>query len=711
MDGYPRQTPISLNDPIVLDVKPLRSLAPMFPAPLGFHTFSPPSGPSFVCVTPFGSFTSPSEFGYSSGFCPLYPNSAPQDLNQKPVDPVSFKSRNGAAHAGQGPNVNGFPGSAYYSPPFSTPPKMVTPLNGKSPLFSRPASASGRKVKEPLHLSGYETGSSEMPKTEGKKVKHKRPKKVDSDLSTLTSSSHDPWESVEVILMTFDAIRRRIMQLDEARDVKQRQDLKAGTVMMNNDLRANKAKRIGQVPGVGVGDIFYFRIEMCLVGLNSQTIAGIDYMTARFGDEEDPVALCIISAGVYENTEDDVDVLIYSGQGSSSKDDQKLERGNLALERSLHRANEIRVIRSVKDFGSLTGKIYIYDGLYKIHESWVEKAKSGFNVFKYKLIREPGQPDGIAVWKLAEKWRENASSRGKVILPDISSGMESRPVCLVNEVDDEKGPNHFIYSTKVNYLSPITSLRPLQGCMCSSVCLPGDANCSCAQQNGGDLPYSANGILVSRKPLIYECNNSCCCSVNCRNRLTQKGIQLHFEVFKTSERGWGLRCWDPIRAGTFICEYTGEIIDKIRVDEDGEEDEYMFQTMHADQTFRWNYGPELLGDPSCVDLREKSKPLSIIISAKNMGNISRFMNHSCSPNVFWQPVLYDHGDDEYPHIMFFAIKHIPPMTELTYDYGLIGAQDGYAIGSNFQSRKNKKCLCGSSKCRGSFCQILSKSYE
>ncbi|OEL35682.1 hypothetical protein BAE44_0003298 [Dichanthelium oligosanthes] len=80
-----------------------------------------------------------------------------------------------------------------------------------------------------------------------------------------------------------------------------------------------------------------------------------------------------------------------------------------------------------------------------------------------------------------------------------------------------------------------------------------------------------------------------------------------------------------------------------------------------------------------------------------MGNISRFMNHSCAPNVFWQPVQFDHEDDRHPHIMFFALKHIPPMTELTYDYGDIGADS-----SGVHSPRAKNCLCGSLNCRGFF---------
>ncbi|XP_024009733.1 putative inactive histone-lysine N-methyltransferase family member SUVH10 [Eutrema salsugineum] len=82
---------------------------------------------------------------------------------------------------------------------------------------------------------------------------------------------------------------------------------------------------------------------------------------------------------------------------------------------------------------------------------------------------------------------------------------------------------------------------------------------------------------------------------------------------------------------------------------------------------------------------------AFVISAKKSGNVARFMNHSCSPNVMWQPISREQKGLWCIHIGFFAIKHIPPLTELTYDYG---AFRGYG--------KKKTCLCRSKKCSGSF---------
>lgn len=649
------------NKILGLDVKPLRSLSPMFPS-VGLNTFTKSSESPFVYVSTLNS----------SKASPFAADNQPPVVNQtQPVTPVLNKtepSSNNHAH-------------------------HPSPDNVSSPPDSVHTSSTGRRIKQPVskNKSSVTDGTEGSSQTKLQKKKVKVTHTVDSGL---IPSCLDPKDSVEVILMTFDAIRRRLSQLDDGKEVKvnQRPDLTAGNIMMTHDLRANVGKRLGSVPGVEIGDMFYFRIEMCLIGLHGPIMAGIDYMTISFGDGDDTVADSIVSAGRYENEESDVNTLIYTGQGGKS--DQKLERGNLALERSLHRGNAIRVIRGVKDPSTVAGKIYYYDGLYKVDESWIEKARTGFQIFKYKLLRQPEQAPGLAIWKMTQQWKDNPSSRPAVILPDISSGIENLPVCLVNEVDGDKVPSHFRYSSVVEYKNSPNSRKHLEhsGCRCVTVCVPGDVKCTCANLNDGNFPYSATGILVCRKPLIYECGASCNCSTSCRNRVCQNGSTLRFEVFKTSTRGWGLRSWDPIRTGTFVCEYTGEVINKI--DGSAEDDEYIFQALGADgKSFKWNYGPELLGEPGYQFSSDTLGQLPIVITAKNIGNVSRFMNHSCSPNLFWQPVMHDHGDENHPHIMFFAMKHIPPMTELTYDYGLT---------ENAGSRKTKECLCGEQKCRGRF---------
>lgn len=689
----------------VLDVKPLRTLTPVFPTGA--------QAPNFGCMPPFGHTP--------NGFSPFFPFSAPPqaqatqhspDLNH--VNPPAMQTPAGPMPA---------PLRSYRAP---------NPSGGLPHDF--PEESNGDRESSMGDEDGYFDGhkdvagsSSSRKKTTRGSYRKKVRRNGDADAVVLGSSVNfvsvispaqledGNRDLVNYVLMNFDAIRRRICQIEDTKekntDSIKRADLKAGNIAMTKKVRTNMRRRIGPVPGVEIGDIFFFRMEMCVVGLHAPSMAGIDYMTLRGDLEKDPIALSIVSSGGYEDDTDSSDVLIYSGQGgiTNSKDkqvavtDQKLERGNLALERSLQRGNEVRVIRGLKDDTTPNSKVYIYDGLYKIQESWTERGKSGGNMFKYKLVRVSGQPDAFSVLQTIRKWKDGFLSRAGLVLPDLTSGSERIPVSLVNEVDNEKGPAYFTYFPSLKYSKSFTLTQPSLGCKCRNACLPGDMNCSCIQKNEGEFPYTGNGILVSRKQLVYECGASCPCPPNCKNRVSQSGVKVRLEVFRTKDRGWGLRSWDPIRAGTFICEYAGEVIDEVKFKNKGDEgeiDEYIFDTRRNFDSFKWNYEPGLLDEESPNDSVEAySIPYPLIISAKNAGNVSRFINHSCSPNVFWQPVLYEQNNQSFLHIGFFAIRHIPPLTELTYDYGV--SMSGGAGNNNGPHRK-KKCLCGSSKCRGYF---------
>lgn len=626
-----------------LDVKPLRTLIPLFPTPLGYTRFAALSIPLHpIPETIFDSSSTHEQ--------PLKP-----DLNS-PNAPNGVHFDSSVQDLMPTPCLNDF---------------VVTPNDSLG--------TSKKKQKRKLH------------------------KKIlgDAGIAQSLLDTDGDRQTVERVLMIFDGLRRRLTQIDDLRVINgapsRQPALEAGGVLFNNNIRANAVRRVGAIPGIEVGDIFYFRVELCLVGLHYPNMAGIDYMNVKFGEEEESVAISIVSSGLHKDDEtSDTDSLIYTGQGGGitksgqQSDDQKLERGNLAMERSTHRGNDIRVIRSMS---TPTSKVYIYDGLYKIQDAWLDKGKAGFNIFKYKLGRLEGQPKGIAMWKQIHQWRSDLSSREGVILPDLSSGAEKVLVVLVNEVDWEKGPAHFAYISKVSYPENIGSMGPPLQCSCSKTCNPGDESCDCRHQNGGHLPYTSNGLLVNRKPLIRECG-SCSCSISCRNRVSQKGINIQFEVFKTRDKGWGLRSCDPIRAGSFICEYVGDVICAAEARYiDDEDNDYIFEDTCLTGTdyFKWNIGSGLLEENKLQDCYGTYKALSICINAKGRGNVARFMNHSCSPNALWQPVLYDNDNEQYPHIMFFALKHIPPMQELTYDYGL-----------RSDDHRRKKCLCNSSNCRGSF---------
>ncbi|XP_027767162.1 histone-lysine N-methyltransferase SETDB1-like [Empidonax traillii] len=80
-----------------------------------------------------------------------------------------------------------------------------------------------------------------------------------------------------------------------------------------------------------------------------------------------------------------------------------------------------------------------------------------------------------------------------------------------------------------------------------------------------------------------------------------------------------------------------------------------------------------------------------IIDAKLEGNLGRYLNHSCSPNLFVQNVFVDTHDLRFPWVAFFASKRIRAGTELTWDYN-------YEVGS--VEGKELLCCCGAIDCRG-----------
>ncbi|PKU66097.1 putative histone-lysine N-methyltransferase, H3 lysine-9 specific SUVH9 [Dendrobium catenatum] len=142
---------------------------------------------------------------------------------------------------------------------------------------------------------------------------------------------------------------------------------------------------------------------------------------------------------------------MYTGHGGRHKilhkmcNSQKLEGGNLALERSMTYGIEIRVIRGVKFDQSPTRRVYVYDGLYKVVDFWMDSGKSGFGVCKYKLLRIKGQEEmGSAMLKVAVSLRVNSFSvrNSGFFCNDISMGRESLPFSLYNDLDDDQHPLH-----------------------------------------------------------------------------------------------------------------------------------------------------------------------------------------------------------------------------------------------------------------------------
>ncbi|MED6219243.1 Histone-lysine N-methyltransferase member suvh2 [Stylosanthes scabra] len=491
-------------------------------------------------------------------------------------------------------------------------------------------------------------------------------------------------EVVRRTRMIYDSLRvlataeeeRKMMMADWK---KARGDLRASNLMKTYELWLNRDKRIvGAIPGVCVGDVFLYRMELCVVGLHGQTQAGIDYLPASLSSNGEPIATSVIVSGGYEDDMDEGDVIIYSGHGGQDKHSkqvfhQKLEGGNLALERSMYYGIEVRVIRGLRCEGTVnaSGKVYVYDGLYRIIDCWFDVGKSGFGVYKYKLFRIDGQPKmGSAVLKEADMLKRDPLCFKPMccLSLDISNQREPVGIRLFNDIDKSRDPLCYEYLPKTNFPAFVFHQTGNgTGCECVNGCFEG---CFCAMKNGGEFAYNRSGILLRGKPVIFECGPFCRCSPHCQNRVTQKGLKSRLEVFRSRETGWGVRSLDLIQAGAFICEYTGVVVTRQQA---------QILTMNGDAliypnrfTDRWaEWGDVSLINSDYVRPSFPSiPPLDFALDVSRMRNVACYISHSSSPNVLVQFVLYDHNNLMFPHLMLFAMETIPPMRELSLDYGV-----------------------------------------
>ncbi|KAL6260736.1 hypothetical protein P5V15_008259 [Pogonomyrmex californicus] len=258
----------------------------------------------------------------------------------------------------------------------------------------------------------------------------------------------------------------------------------------------------------------------------------------------------------------------------------------------------------------------------------------------------------------------------KILTNDISRGKETNPIQCVNGYDSEDKPTDFLYVTENCFTSNINvdrTITSLQSCRCedncsSEKCLCGNISLRCWYDEEGKLIPEFN---YADPPMLFECNPACDCNrITCNNRVIQHGLTQRFQLFRTEGKGWGLRTLRHIPKGTYVCEYVGEIISDSEADH-REDDSYLFDLDNRD------------GETYCID-------------ARRYGNLARFINHSCAPNLLPVRVFVEHQDLHFPRIAFFANRDIEADEELGFDYG----EKFWII-----KCKSFTCTCGAENCR------------
>lgn len=202
-------------------------------------------------------------------------------------------------------------------------------------------------------------------------------------------------------------------------------------------------------------------------------------------------------------------------------------------------------------------------------------------------------------------------------------------------------------------------------CTCRIHC---GEECLCVYHSGGKRNY-VNCLLTEEKLVantyVLECNDFCSCPATCGNRLVQLGPREYLTVFQTGERGYGLKTERNIERGSFICEYAGEVISREEGKRRARQDSINYIFVLKEHFS--NSITETIVDPTCI------------------GNIGRYINHSCQPNAVVIPVRID---SPIPRLAIFAKSNIEEGEEITYDY----ANGGVGIGTTL-------CLCGTESCR------------
>lgn len=425
---------------------------------------------------------------------------------------------------------------------------------------------------------------------------------------------------------------------------------------------------------------------------------------------------------------------------------------------------------------------------------------------------------------------------------DISRDVELVPVSLCNEIDKTK-PSSFTYRKSpwphgysVNNFTDLF----IGCCDCTDGCLD-VSTCTCLQltaracNNNVSSPrqsvstgYRYKRLQAPIPPGLYECNVSCKCNQRmCQNRVVQHGLQVRLQVYKTEERGWGVRCLDDLDKGTFVCIYAGRILMKgsnlnqqdtnisvmqpddnkptsifskrkrpislsdsevtnlppdssssqkprdtrvtsglshqpkflsrskisraqernieyppvrrpktktsilqkrrmqlrekgaVTVQHSSDDEEFVVPVSSQKPLHKSHSGHEggdsertddvgYLSDNSTLSIQSsesnipsackqkdafdhsESEEHFCVLDASKEGNVARFLNHSCSPNLFIQPVFVETHSKKFPWVAFFTKSHIKAGTELTWDYN-------YNIGS--VPEEEIPCLCGHKTCQ------------
>ena len=264
----------------------------------------------------------------------------------------------------------------------------------------------------------------------------------------------------------------------------------------------------------------------------------------------------------------------------------------------------------------------------------------------------------------------------------LTSGMRHKLLRRFGE-DSFKGRNDFpeyIHTNRNIWMVPrpkkFKSLEDVSVCNCFPVPAVVQEYGAAKDEENRPVNVPLDSTLVGcgadclNRISCMHCDTSHCpCGKLCQNKPFHKLSMPPMDVFLTESKGWGVRASQFLPAGSFVAEYTGEVIDQ----------EEMARRMEEARS---------QGLPHFY-MMEMSPGL--IIDARLKGNIARLLNSSCNPNCITQK-WRDASTGEI-RVGIFTKKDVPAGEELVYDYNFEHIMEGGGL--------KYTCQCGAHNCRGS----------
>ncbi|KZV90992.1 SET domain-containing protein [Exidia glandulosa HHB12029] len=256
--------------------------------------------------------------------------------------------------------------------------------------------------------------------------------------------------------------------------------------------------------------------------------------------------------------------------------------------------------------------------------------------------------------------KSKGKGKSKVTIMKDWDTCEASVITVLNEVDDEEAPplpEWFKYLEAKYLRDDETAIDSSFFAACDGStgrCTNPDA-CDCQGDSTLKNDVGERMVAYDRQrrytfpapggALVIECNEACECEPDtCVNRVAQRPRDVALQIFKTADanaraaqRGWGVRVTERLQCGQVIGLYTGELIPRAKA--------HRLKAPHKHYVFDIDFNEH---DEQDDDMSEKWSVLSY-----NCGNWSRFLNHSCDPNVRIYPVLFDH-----PQVSRMRFTHV-----------------------------------------------------